>query len=225
VAAVPPPAAIKVSRAMQSPPRTPPAETKAAAAPRATTADRPADSVAALPAASPTLAQAPEAAGPRRAPDTPAAPAASAAPLSDDAAPAPGPQTSLPSPIAAAAPPVLSARLQDFLDAYCLAYSRRDLENFTRLFTADAVEQDRPFQELLPTYRQNFERLAALDYRILLQDYAREAALSLVRLEGRFTMRYLLEGQGWQETRGSIFMELVEDGEGFRVQRLDYTKE
>lgn len=133
-----------------------------------------------------------------------------------------------------AAPPPVSAaaasedgrdragRLRAFLAEYCQAYAAKDLESFAAFFLPEALENGEPFQGLLPRYRQNLARIESLDYRIDLARFAEGPENRGLSLEGTFRARCRLVGAEVRESRGTIAMELVEAGEGFRVRRLDY---
>ncbi|MCJ7542936.1 MAG: MerR family transcriptional regulator, partial [Desulfobacterales bacterium] len=82
------------------------------------------------------------------------------------------------------------SRLKSFLDEYCQAYTNKDLDKFITLFTSDATENNKPFHELLPDYRNNMEGMESLTYRIELMSYSKQTASGNLIIRGRFFTRY-----------------------------------
>ena len=113
-------------------------------------------------------------------------------------------------------------RLELFLQTYCRAYSNKDIDRFTALFTFDAVERDRPFVDLIPVYRSNFEKLDEIDYEIDLQSYEETIDGSEILVKGGFRLRYRMGNQDWKSSNGRIEMTLVALDDEFRVKNLDY---
>ena len=113
-------------------------------------------------------------------------------------------------------------RLKSFLDEYCQAYTNKDLDKFITFFTSDATENNKPFHELLPDYRNNMEGMESLTYRIELMSYSKQTASGNLIIRGRFFTRYQLQKGIWEENNGSIFMELLENGDSFLVKQLNY---
>lgn len=114
------------------------------------------------------------------------------------------------------------SRLKSFLDEYCQAYTNKDLDKFITLFTSDATENNKPFHELLPDYRKNMEGMESLAYRIELMSYSKQTASENLMIRGRFFTRYQSQKGVWKENNGSIFMELLENGDSFLVKQLTY---
>jgi hypothetical protein len=118
--------------------------------------------------------------------------------------------------------PTTTKRLDDFLKAYCRAYSARDLKQFTAFFTADATERNKPFADLIPVYRATFKKLDAIRYQINMQTYTENADGREIQFKGDFQLMYHREGKGWRASAGLIEMDLVKLDDGFRIKRLDY---
>ena len=114
------------------------------------------------------------------------------------------------------------SRLKSFLDEYCQAYTNKDLDKFITFFTSDATENNKPFHELLPDYRKNMEGMESLAYRIELMSYSKQTASRNLMIRGRFFTRYQSQKGVWKENNGSIFMELLENGDSFLVKQLTY---
>ncbi len=114
------------------------------------------------------------------------------------------------------------SRLKSFLDEYCQAYTNKDLDKFMTFFTSDATENNKPFHELLPDYRNNMEGMESLSYRIELMSYSKQTASGNLMIRGRFFTRYQSQEGVWEENNGSIFMELFENGNSFLVKQLNY---
>jgi DNA-binding transcriptional MerR regulator len=115
------------------------------------------------------------------------------------------------------------SRLKSFLDEYCQAYTNKELDKFITFFTSDATENNKPFHELLPDYRKNMESMESLTYRIELTSYSKQTASENLMVRGKFFIRYQLEKGVWEEKKGSIFMELLENGDSFLVKQLNYS--
>ena len=115
-------------------------------------------------------------------------------------------------------------RLESFLRIYCQAYANKDIDKFATFFAPDATENKTPFQDMLPKYRKNMEKIESFNYRIELIDYSLQADTGNIRIQGKYFTRFLLHEGTWQENSGSIFMELAESGDSYLVKRLNYSK-
>ena len=113
-------------------------------------------------------------------------------------------------------------RLKSFLDLYCRTYESKDIDKFVTLFTPDALENNKPYRELLPKYGKNMEMVESFTYRIKLLSYSLQAKTGNVRIRGKYFSRYLLYGGTWKENSGNISMELVEGANSYMVKRLNY---
>ncbi len=116
----------------------------------------------------------------------------------------------------------LKERLHSFLEVYCHTYEAKDLDHFSTFFSPDARENDKPFFNLLPKYRHNFEVIEFINYRIELQKYKYNDEHGTINIEGRFFLEWLPGGTKWRRNSGKIFMELQEFGASFKISRLDY---
>jgi DNA-binding transcriptional MerR regulator len=114
------------------------------------------------------------------------------------------------------------SRLKSFLDNYCQAYTKKNLDKFITFFTLDATENNTPFHELLPDYRKKMEGMEYLTYRIELMSFSRQIASGNLMIRGRFFTRYQSKKGVWEENNGSIFMELLEKGDSFLIKQLNY---
>ena len=117
---------------------------------------------------------------------------------------------------------VLKERLQSFLEIYCHTYEKKNLEQFITFFASDAKENNKPFHNLLPKYRRNFDVIKFITYRIELQEYKYDDELGTINIEGRFYLEWLPDGTRWRRNTGKIFMALQESGRSFKISRLDY---
>jgi len=115
-------------------------------------------------------------------------------------------------------------RLRTFLNTYCQAYENKNLDKFFTFFASDASENNRPFHELMPTYRKNMEMIDSFKYRIEILAYSTQPATGNIRIQGKFFTQYLLHGGSWKDNSGDISMELVAHGDSFLVQQLNYGK-
>jgi DNA-binding transcriptional MerR regulator len=113
-------------------------------------------------------------------------------------------------------------RLESFLRIYCRAYESKDLDKFASLFTSDATENNTPFQDMLPNYQKNMENIKSYNYRIELVDYSYQNDTGNIRINGKYFTRFLLDQGTWEETSGSISMELITRGDSYLVKRLNY---
>ena len=116
----------------------------------------------------------------------------------------------------------LKERLQSFLEVYCRTYEAKDLEHFSTFFTPNAKENGKPFHNLLPKYRHNFDVIEFINYRIELQKYKYDDEHGMVNIEGIFFLEWLPGGTRWRRNSGKIFMELQESGTSYKISRLDY---
>jgi DNA-binding transcriptional MerR regulator len=114
------------------------------------------------------------------------------------------------------------SRLKAFLIDYCQAYSNKDLDKFITFFTSDATENNKPFHELLPDYRENMNSKESLKYRIELMSYSKQTTTGSLMIRGKFFTRYQSQKGVLKEDNGNIFMELLENGNSFLVKQLNY---
>ena len=117
----------------------------------------------------------------------------------------------------------LQSHLNAFLNTYCRTYEKEQLDKFVTFFTPDAMEKSKAFTSRLDEYRQTFERIDSMNYRIDLKKYGIQEGTGIIRVEGIFHVRARLDGSSkWQEMSGPINMELLAYGDSFQIKRLDY---
>ena len=116
----------------------------------------------------------------------------------------------------------LKERLQSFLEIYCHTYETKDLDQFATFFASNALENDKPFHDLLPKYRHNFNVIEFINYRIEMQKFDYDNELGTVDLEGRFFLEWLPDGSKWRRNSGKIFIKLQDLGSSFKISKLDY---
>lgn len=117
----------------------------------------------------------------------------------------------------------LDERIRSFLRIYCQAYEDKNLARFTGFFTADATELDKPFHKLVPEYKENFEEIDSIRYKIELGQYYYTGNSGDIVIHGRFFLTWCKYGSSWQESRGNISMTLFENNESFMIKSLDYS--
>lgn len=137
------------------------------------------------------------------------------------AVPAAGVGIPAPSSTAAAIPP-LEQRLRAFLDTYCEAYASKNLEKFFTFFTRDATEQGQPVEKMLPVYRETFRIIKTVDYAIRIQAFTTHPQTGKVHVDGLFQAHYELNNGSTGNSSGTVFMDLAQQNEGFRVSNLGY---
>lgn len=113
-------------------------------------------------------------------------------------------------------------RLRKFLQTYCNTYAAKDLDTFSSFFAANAMENGKPFDSLLPKYERNFKFIETIQYRIELQQFSYNDEKRIVEIEGNFFLKWLPPDKTWRENSGKIFMNLKENGPTFLVQLLEY---
>lgn len=116
----------------------------------------------------------------------------------------------------------LEHRLRSFLQTYCNTYAAKDMDAFTVFFAANAMENGKPFESLLPKYKRNFKVIETILYRIELRRFSYDDDKEFIKIEGNFFLKWLPPDKNWRENSGKIFMHLKENGASFLVQRLDY---
>jgi curved DNA-binding protein CbpA len=132
------------------------------------------------------------------------------------------PAASAQAPPAVEPPAATDARVRAFLDDYCRTYEARDPERLAALFAPAAIENGRPFKELLPRYRANMAQLETLSYTIDMDRWRARSDTEALAVEGRFTALGRTAGQKEHHSQGTILLDIVPVGEGFRVTRLEY---
>ena len=115
-------------------------------------------------------------------------------------------------------------RLKAFLAYYCHTYETKDMDKFFSLFTADATENDAPFNELKPKYQKNMEVIESLQYHIDMTDYSSIPETGNTLVQGIFLIKYRLQNKPWKEHSGNVTMELTQKDDSYRVKRLNYGK-
>ncbi len=114
----------------------------------------------------------------------------------------------------------LDQEIRTFLSRYTSTYEARDMSAFMRLFEANAVENGRPIQELVPVYQANFRRAEKLRYRINVGRW--EIGEGEVMVDGSFSLAVQFEQEAPVESKGSIQLTLVRRAGDFGVKRLNY---
>lgn len=112
-------------------------------------------------------------------------------------------------------------RIKAFLSAYTRTYESMNLSAFQSFFDPQATENGTPFRTLLAKYKENYARLDALKYRIDLTECNEDRSLGVVRVKGKFCMRWRSGGE-WDETCGTISLDLLPHGDSFKVKTLEY---
>ena len=115
----------------------------------------------------------------------------------------------------------LDHEIRKFLSHYTSTYESRDVGAFMRLFEANAIENGRPIQELVPLYQANFKRAEKLRYRINLGRW--EIGEGEVMVDGSFSLAVQFEREAPVGSAGSIQLTLIRRAGGFGVKRLNYT--
>jgi hypothetical protein len=117
----------------------------------------------------------------------------------------------------------VTGALTFFLDQYCEAYQNRDLEKFMAFFAHNAVENNRPLSQLVPSYLKNFQNTRKIEYTIDMTDYTLDLNRNKILLNGHFAMQWLKkEGGQWHHSTGNIQMTLNAHDDSFLVQKLSY---
>jgi hypothetical protein len=174
----------------------------------------------------------------------PPAPPETAAPThmdSSDSLPAPSasmammeiqpeePIESVPPPTAAEDPshPPDAVALAAFLERYCRAYESKDIETFMTFFTANALENQKPINSLIPVYRNNFQMLDRINYHIDLLGFTMDPDSGRIRIHGAFSLAWLKKNEEtWNRYHGDIRMDLAGDSsESFQIEQLVYAFE
>jgi curved DNA-binding protein CbpA len=115
-------------------------------------------------------------------------------------------------------------RLLTFLKKYTSAYEQKDLSLFCTFFVQDAVEQGKPFDAMLPTYQQTFNKVEALRYQINIRSFTIDYNTKKIMVEGAYTANYRLPEKDWGNSSGTIRMELLDLAGGLMVSKLEYDK-
>ncbi|MDX2493322.1 hypothetical protein [Desulfosarcina sp.] len=113
-------------------------------------------------------------------------------------------------------------RLRSFLQTYCNTYAAKNLDRFTQFFSANAMENGKLFDSLLPKYERNFKFIETIQYRIEMQDFSVAEDQQTITIDGDFFLKWLPPDKKWRENSGKISMNLIEKGSSFIVQQLDY---
>ena len=118
----------------------------------------------------------------------------------------------------------LQNRLETFLFDYCQTYASKQLDKFTTFFTSDAIEKSKSFQSQIPKYRQYFDTIDSLSYWVDLKHYSIPQNTNIIQIEGTFNIQVQLNkgSKKWESSSGDISMDLVANGDTFKIRRLDY---
>ena len=117
----------------------------------------------------------------------------------------------------------MQENLERFLVLYCRAYENRDLERFMAFFGENAIENGKPLQQLWPKYRENFQHLASIRYRIDLDHYDQDVDRYSIEVNGSFSLGWVKQREEkWNQFSGTISMNLVPDKDSFIIRELRY---
>ena len=83
-------------------------------------------------------------------------------------------------------------------------------------------ENNKPFHNLVPIYRRNFDVIEFINYRIEMQKFNYDDENGTIDIEGRFFLEWLPGGTKWRRNSGKIFMKLQDAGTSFKISQLDY---
>ncbi len=117
-----------------------------------------------------------------------------------------------------------SERLNDFIGQYCRTYESKNINEFMKFFTKNAIENGKPIKSLLSEYQHNFQMLDKIDFQIHIKNYLFDLDLNKVRMEGAFNLKWRKKNEDiWKKYQGNIQMDLINDEkQAFLVDRLDY---
>ncbi len=111
-------------------------------------------------------------------------------------------------------------RLTRFLEQYIRDYTRRDLQAFLRHFTPEATENGRPIRQWMDRYRENFQQIPWVDYRI--QPVRWRITPEGLRMEGKFSLAVRYRNGRAFTSHGLLTMDLASGEDGFKVRSLEY---
>ncbi|MBM9537384.1 J domain-containing protein [Desulfobulbus alkaliphilus] len=111
-------------------------------------------------------------------------------------------------------------QIDTFLRQYSTAYQQKNLTSFRSFFSPDATENGKPLQEIIPVYTQLFAQTRTLHFHVDPRYW--EQHNSTIDLHGRFTINLTYLNGTKIEGQGDIRFLLIEDGEQFLIQSLNY---
>jgi hypothetical protein len=115
----------------------------------------------------------------------------------------------------------LGRKIHSFLARYATTYEAKNPAALFRFFEADAVENGKPIQHLIPVYQANFQRAEKLRYRIDVRRW--EVGKNEVKVDGSFRLSVQFWDEAPVESTGSIQLTLIRRGDDCGVKRLDYS--
>lgn len=120
-------------------------------------------------------------------------------------------------------PPTREA-LQTFLNRYTAAYQARRENRFVIFFSPDATENNKPFNQVVPLYREIFRNFENIEYRIRLLEYLVDLNEGLIKIKGDYHLNWDSKLDGKQHSsNGRLAMDLVpEKGGGYKIKSLTY---
>lgn len=115
----------------------------------------------------------------------------------------------------------IQEQIDAFVDTYEKAYAKRNIIAFSRLFNADAIENDKLFVDVLPVYTDLFKTTSEIS--ITIQVLFWQFIDNKVNIEGRFVVDLVYEkGEKWLG-KGPITLTLTDNDGILRVQSLRYS--
>jgi curved DNA-binding protein CbpA len=114
----------------------------------------------------------------------------------------------------------LTKRVEEFLRQYTQTYQQKNVDRFLSLFQPDASENGQPVARLASTYAKTFDIADWIQFRIKLRQCSPTADGATVK--GNFSLLLKPDNGEVVESRGSIQMKLIDMGNGFKVQQLNY---
>jgi curved DNA-binding protein CbpA len=114
--------------------------------------------------------------------------------------------------------------LEKFFFRYCEAYEKRNLTKLMRFFEENAIENGMPLNQLLSEYKENFQNLASIHYRINIVNYTiMDPDFSRIRVNGHFFLRWQkIREKQWHQYHGKIHFDLISNGDSFLIRELTY---
>ena len=73
-----------------------------------------------------------------------------------------------------------------------------------------------------PVYRETFRIIKTVDYAIRIQAFTTHPQTGRVHVDGLFQAHYELNNGSTGTSSGTVFMDLAQQDEGFRVSNLEY---
>ncbi|SDP71211.1 J domain-containing protein [Desulforhopalus singaporensis] len=114
----------------------------------------------------------------------------------------------------------IEERVETFFTRYVQAYGERNMEKFISFFTDDAVENGKPFTDMVPQYEKAFSETSSASLNI--NRFRLEETSQGLLIQGRFSATLAYKNKKTISAKGPISFVLLIEKENFLISEVNY---